>query len=272
METLIKLYEFESVHGTKDETAIADFVEKFLEEYGRTFTRVGNSLFSLDSPEAPIFSAHLDQVKTNGKAEHFVLTPEGYIQGYTKNWQRTSLGADDKNGVWLILKLIESGADINFIISEGEEVGCVGISQLESLGHLKAITTDMFCIVLDRRGNDEILKSGAGTTFCSTLAQDLCNFLGGYKTASGSVSDTVTLCKYCESVNMSVAYHEPHTGKEYTDWERLQEILDDLKLVVDMFVHYSTPPSVYRSSVTPYYSSRSSGRSSLYDWRDGYDY
>lgn len=267
METLIKLYEFESVHGSDDEKAIADFVEKFLEEHDRTYTRIGNNIFSLDDPDAPIFSAHLDQVKTNGKAVHFVVTPEETIEGYNKDWEQTSLGADDKNGVWLILKLIEAGLDINFIISEGEESGCLGIEHLNALGHLKAITEDMFCIVLDRRGDSEILRSGSGTAFCSTLAQDLCNFFKGeYTVGTGSLSDTATICKYCESVNMSVAYYEPHMATEYTDWTRLQEILEDLKQVVEMFVHYSTPPEVYTSTSRPVFPKYNQSWSKYYDY------
>lgn len=267
METLLQLYEFESVHGSDDEKALADFVEKFLQKHDKPYTRYGNCLFSLDTPDVPILSAHIDQVETDGKAVHFVLTPEEHIRGYTKDWERTSLGADDKNGVWLILKLIEAGFNFNFIISDGEECGCLGIKSLENLGYLKSIPENTYCIVLDRRGDCEILKSGSGGAYCSTLAQCLCNFLDNrYVVGVGTLSDTATICKCCESVNMSVAYHNAHLETEYTDWFSLQEILEDLKLILTDFLHYPTPPKVYKEVVktssvpsTSYYSSKWGG-------------
>jgi hypothetical protein len=268
MEHLLKLYSFESVHNTPDEVAIADYIEGLLKDWGVPYTRSGNCLYNLDQPDMPILSAHLDQVKTNGKAEHFVMTPENHIIGYNKNWQRTSLGGDDKNGVWIILKMLEAGFYTNFIISEGEESGCIGIHNLERKGVLDKITPlDTYCIVLDRKGNKDVLRSGSGTTFCSTLAQSLCNFWGNQKweVGSGSISDTCTLCEYCESVNISVSYFNPHSATEYTDWNNLKDTLEDIKDMVESFVHFPTPPEIYRPKST-YYSKK--GLKDDYDEKD----
>lgn len=252
MKHLLKLYSFESVHGSADETALANWLADWFKEHNIRVRRIGNNFMKLDKPCTPILSAHLDQVKTNGKAEHFVLTPEKHIEAYNANWERTSLGGDDKNGVWIILKMLEENIDINFIISEGEETGCIGIHALEGQGlledNIKQLQT--FCIVLDRRGSKDVLRSGGGTTYCETLAQDICNYLEDMSVTSGSLSDTATICKYCESVNMSVAYEAPHTAMEHTDWVRLQTIKDYVKSLVTDFIHYPTPPSVYNKSYT----------------------
>lgn len=271
MEHLLKLYSYESIHGSPDEEAIADYIESLLKDWKVPYTRTGNNLYHLDQPDMPILSAHLDQVKTNGKAEHFVMTPDKHIVGYNKNWQRTSLGGDDKNGVWIILKMLEAGHIVNFIISEGEERGCIGIHDLEYAKVLdKILELDTYCIVLDRKGNKDILKSGSGTTFCSTLAQSLCNFWGNdkYEVTTGSLSDTCTLCEYCESVNMSVAYFNPHTATEYTDWTRLQEILDNIITMVESFVHFPTPPEIYQSRTTYKFSKK--GDKNDKDWWKSY--
>lgn len=246
MKKLLKLYSFESVHLTPDETALANWLEQWFKDHDIKYNRHGDNFYCLEYPCVPILSAHLDQVKTNGKAVHFNLTPEHNIEGYNEDWERTSLGGDDKNGVWIILDLLEQGVKFNFIISAGEETGCVGIGMLNTakvLDKIKELQT--FCIVLDRRGNKDVLESGGGTTYCKTLAQDICNYLEDMTVTSGSVSDTATICEYCESVNMSVAYEAPHTAKEHTDWKRLQEIRDYVKLLVTDFIHYPTPPSVY---------------------------
>lgn len=275
MKTLLKLYSFESVHGTPDEGALADWLENWFREHRTPFTRVGDNFYKLDKAQAPILSAHLDQVKTNGKAVHFVLTPDKHIQGYNADWERTSLGGDDKNGVWIILKMLEEfNNDINFIISAGEEVGCVGINKLDTDGVLKEKIPPLntFCIVLDRRGGKDVLDSGGGDTYCKTLAQCICNFLGNdMSVTSGSISDTRVICEYCESVNMSVAYEAPHTANEHTDWVRLEQIKEYVKRLCDDFAHYPTPPDVYIKKSWSYTSTRKSKKFNYNEWKDDYD-
>ena len=249
MKDLLKLYSFESVHDTPDETAIADWICKWLDSHNiEGYQRVGNNIFKYSSSSLSpmILSAHLDQIKTNGKAVKFYLQGDNII-AYNAKWQRTSLGADDKNGIWIILKALEAGKDINFFISAGEEVGCVGINKLETEGYLNDIDPySCICLVLDRKGYQEILKGGSADTYCSTLAQCLCNYLGkDYKVGTGSISDTRVLCKYCESVNMATAYDGAHTATESTNWKQLQELKDDVIDIIDNFVHYPTLPDVY---------------------------
>lgn len=276
MKDLLKMYSYESVHRTEQETALADWICKWLDKHGVEHVRTGNNIYQMRKEGRPILSAHLDQVKTNGRAVHFYQDDQGHIRGYNENYEQTSLGADDKNGIWIILKLLEEGVrDINFIISAGEESGCLGIRALEKLGVMKFIDSSQFCIVLDRRGNNDVLDSGGSTTYCKTLAQDICNFLGDMSVASGSLSDTATICTYCESVNMSVAYESPHTSVEHTNMKRLYEIKEYVKRLVTNFVHYSTDPKVYnkKTVTTNYYpycnSTNTSKRTTdLFDYDD----
>lgn len=251
MKDLLKLYSFESVHNTPDETAIADWICKKLDSIGiKDYKRVGNNIYRLSHKEI-ILSAHLDQVKTNGKAVKFYLQDDKIV-AYNSKWERTSLGADDKNGIWIILQALEVGKEIDFIISEGEECGCLGITALEDLGVLDSIDESSFCLVLDRRGYQEILKGGSTDVYCATLAQDLCNFLGGpYNVGTGSISDTRVLCCYCESVNIATAYEGAHTASETTNWQQLQELRDDVIDIIDNFIHYSTDPNVYLKPYKP---------------------
>ena len=250
MKDLLKLYSFDSVADSEDETKVCDWICQWLDRHEKNYERHNNNIIHYaTSFEQPVmFSAHLDKVDTNGRAVHFFKDNKECIRGYNERWEQTSLGADDKNGVWLILKLLEEGYDFDFIISQGEEVGgSKGIKAVE-----KAVQKSLaeFCIVLDRKGAGDILESGSGTTYCKTLAWNLCNFadlswFGGFEVTTGSFSDTQTICKYMESVNMSVAYYKPHTEHEYTDFARLLEIFEFLKEVMDHFVHYPTPVSKY---------------------------
>lgn len=252
MKDLLKMYSFESVHNSEQETELADWICNRLNQLGiKDYTRDVNNIYKLNQEGRPILSAHLDQVRTNGRAIHFYQDSQSHIRGYTENFEQTSLGGDDKNGVWIILKLLEEGVkDINFIISAGEECGCLGIKALEKSGVLVSIDASQFCIVLDRRGSQDVLDCGSGSTYCKTLAQDICNYLHDMSVASGSLSDTATLSTYCESVNMSVAYEAPHTALEHTDFNRLVKIKEYVKKLVTDFVHYSTPPTVYNRTRT----------------------
>ena len=247
MKQLLHLYSIESVHPNEQE--ISDYIISQLKELGADYSvnEYGITGCSKEYKQGVpcmdiLLSAHMDQVKTNGAAKHFYLK-DGCIRGYLDNNQQTSLGADDKNGVWLILKALKDKLPIQFIISRGEEVGCVGINRL------KIPEADM-CLVLGRGGYHEILKSGGGTNYCSTLAQCLCSLLGGkWETGSGSVSDTQVICKQMESVNISTAYYKPHSAEEYTNWDELQNLRSVIKDIVENFYHYPTDPGVYNKSI-----------------------
>lgn len=250
MKDLLRLYSFESVHGTDEEQAISDWICKWLDAHDiKDYKRLGKSIYKKGKFDI-ILSAHLDQVKTNGKAVKFYMNDQGIIAAFNKDWEQTSLGADDKNGIWIILKALEIyGNDVSFIISEGEETGLIGIHNLDSKGVLKEMLSeyDTQCIVLDRKGTSEILDSGGSCKYCKTLAQCLCNFFNnGYTTGCGSCSDTQVLSEYCESVNMSVAYFNPHSASETTDFKALQKIKNDVMYALESFVHYNTSLGVYK--------------------------
>lgn len=279
MKDLLTLYSIYSPHKTDGEKQIADWIVKRLEQLGITnIKRDGNTLWHFEEGNKILLSAHLDQVSTNGPAVHFYKSKDDIIKAYNKDWQRTSLGADDKNGVWLILKMIEKGSHIDFIISEGEEVGCVGISKIEK--HIKESTADI-ALVLDRKGDKDILKGGSVDVYCDTLAgylRNYWNFNGSnYAVTTGSISDTRVICKYKESVNLSVNYDGAHTKNETTNWAGLQQTLANLLMLYkdfDNLNYYPTVPDIY---VHKEYESKYSRVKSLFedddsgeDWYEKY--
>lgn len=259
MKDLLKLYSFESVHNTEDEQAIFEWICKWLDVHGVAYETLNKNIYNLSNVGGPILSAHIDQVKTNGKAVKFFMHND-IISAYNDKWEQTSLGADDKNGVWIILKLLEAGTPINFILSHGEEVGCVGIKELDTAGVLNQITTDSYCLVLDRRGFTDTLTSGASITFNKILSQTIANFTDYFKPATGSSSDTITLSNYCESTNLSVAYQNPHQATETTDFKILNNIKDLVEDIVNHMAFYPCKPSVYHKTETKM------------NWREFYGY
>lgn len=270
MKDLIKLYSFYSVHKTEDEKAICDWICGKLTALKVPHQRIGNTIYSFTKDNTVMLSAHLDQVATNGKAVHF-YKKDGFILAYNDRWQRTSLGGDDKNGVWIILKMLEKGYKFDFIISEGEEVGCVGIKKVEPF---LPLSTAEICLVLDRKGHGDILNKGGTTNYCDALATNLKNYLqNGYQVTTGTVSDTQTICRFIESVNMSVAYYNPHLSSEYTDFTRLEEIASDIEYVLSGdFTHYPASPEDYTPQVVTYNYNYNKNKSKLsVDDDDYYD-
>lgn len=257
MKDLIQLYKFYSPHGTDGETQICDWLVERFKQLGIEVNREGNNIWHFEKGNQYLLSAHLDQVATNGPAVHFFKSDKGIIRAYNKNWQRTSLGADDKNGVWCILKLAEAGKNFDFIISEGEEVGCVGINAIEE--HIKESTAKIG-IVIDRKSNTDILKGGSTDVYCDTLAGCLRNFWNNecqgnnYEVTTGSISDTRVICKYMESVNLCANYEDAHTKNETTDWEGLQRTKRNLEFMFNGFKHYPSKPEVYvKKDYSSYY-------------------
>ena len=280
MKDLIQLYKFYSSHGTEGEKQICDWlVERFKQlGSGIQVERKGNTIWHFEKGNNILLSAHLDQVATNGPAVHFFKSNAGIISAYNSKWQRTSLGADDKNGIWCILKLAELGKNFDFIISEGEEVGCVGINSIEEL--IKESTAKI-AIVIDRKGNTDILKGGSTDVYCDTLAGCLRNFWNNecqgnaYTVTTGTISDTRVICKYIESINLCANYEGAHTKNETTDWEGLQKTLRNLVFMFNGFKHYPTKPEVYVKkewSYTTSSSKRSKVKDLFKDDDDDYDW
>lgn len=230
MRELLTLYSKHSVHG--EEWDVITYIRDWIEDHGVGTEIIDGNLVVTNSKCNLWLSAHADQVFTNGKASHF-LSDGDVISGYTDNFQRTSLGADDKNGIWIIMKMIESGRIPNIIISYGEEVGLLGIRDV--IGKIK-FKDDDYCIVLDRRGFGQVLSKGCGSTYAKNLGNKLIEFLGnGFYDATGTVSDANVISEYIETVNMSVGYYNAHTPREYTSFTELQWTLDSIKSVYDDF-------------------------------------
>jgi len=246
MKDLLKLYSIECPHPNED--VMYCYLCEWLQNHDVEYESDGKNIWRLTGKKF-ILSSHYDMVETNGRAEHFYIK-DNVIKGYNKDYEQTSLGADDKNGIWICMKCIENGLQPDFIWSFGEEVGLLGIHQLDDTGVLrKHIKENNVCLVLDRKGYGEILNEGGSGKYCNTLAQDLVNFgngLGfGLMVGSGTMSDTAVLSKYCESTNMSIGYYNGHCPTENTDWEELQKMRDFVVKVLLFFVHYNCPVETY---------------------------
>ena len=187
------------------------------DRYGNIYAVKGNRR------SYPCVVAHMDEVhrrKTGTYAAHLVA--ESMIVGYDHKHRRmTGIGADDKNGIWICLKCLESFKAMKCAFFVQEENGCIGSRKAD----MDFFADCRFVIGCDRRGNSDIITRVHGTELCSEeFLETVSPGRYGYHPASGLSTDVHTLKTRGLSVsciNLSCGYYEPHTDREYTIWEDL---------------------------------------------------
>lgn len=234
-EMLKTLYLYRSYSGFEE--PIRNAIMAFLAKLKIPYVNFNGNILGFNHPGAPLFSAHMDMVNT----EYYKLKPnEIAVEGdyvFTMDSKacirlyrdaekkhQTSLGADDKNGIWVILMLLQQKEKINFAFCHSEETGGMGSSQIVADPDCKKFISDcQYGIIIDRRNEGDII--GYENKYCMALDDRLAAFAKEkgfpYKPARGSVSDADRFSKLIECVNLSCGYYEPHSSREYTNVNEL---------------------------------------------------
>jgi hypothetical protein len=219
------------------------------DEYGNYFYNIGNT--------RTIFASHLDTVSKDHVAVNHVF--DGNI---IKTDGKTTLGADDKAGVTVMLWMIKNKVPGMYYFFIGEEVGCIGSGLASKHGNFKGLYDRI--ISFDRRDTNSVITYQSSSRCCSdTFANKLCSELNknglSYKKDDGGVytdsAEFVSLIPEC--TNISVGYYSEHTTKERQDIKHLIALADacvkvnwnDLPVVRDMskkeYKSYSNYDSTY---------------------------
>ena len=247
---LLTLYKLRSYSGF--EQPVRNFIEGLLNEWKIPYINLNGNLVGLNHDGAPIISAHMDMVNTDrnhlGPKEDsipnaiFTVDDDTNIKIYRPldngDVRQTSLGADDKNGIWIALLLLKRGVNINFIFSHGEECGCVGIKQVVADAEIaQKIEKCAYSLVIDRRNKDDII--GYGNDYCLALDDRLQKFAKdcgyGYTCAQGLCSDANHISLLVETVNLSCGYYNAHSPSEYTNLSELVYCYNFVSQVISKF-------------------------------------
>lgn len=215
MQLLVDLYEIYS--PSKREYEMSAFVQKQLTEMGIEFDIDEKGQIYRFMPDTPMLAAHMDHV-TDKPIKH--IWKEG-----NKIFGDGNLGADDKNGIWIALKLLREFPNTSFIFSVEEECG-LGIDTLlaSSENELKDIK---YCLVFDRRNGSDIV--GTYNDYCVDEFEDDLVKIGkslGFKPAMGTFSDCDAIALFLSCVNISCGYYKAHTKDEYTYVNELYNSLE----------------------------------------------
>lgn len=219
-----------------------------------TVDKVGNIILDIGKPKKDfrtVFSCHMDTVHQNADAKIGLMytlrddkpESEGMVYAYTtytgkdgKDFIAPSiLGADDKLGVYILLKLIEQNTPGRYIFHIGEERGGIGSK------HIAENTPDVLknmrrAIAFDRMNYTDAISFQAGGRCCSTeFSTAMCNEINLHlltrseqfkPDVRGVWTDTANYTKLVsECTNLSVGYFRQHTTEEHFDLIWYRDIL-----------------------------------------------
>ena len=237
MELLSKLYLINNKSGNEKE--IKSFICSLLTEtplnieedsFGNMFITKGKANMY------PCVAAHLDEI-------HMPCQREVLIEGdkvFTVNrlWNRIGCGADDKNGIWIILNLLrtESVLKVALFVQEersGDRSGCRGARAC----NLSFFDNVKYVIECDRKGASDVVSIGKGETLlCDTsfIPHDILQKYG-YEMVRGGKTDVVELKMRGLDIpvcNVSCGYYNAHKNNEYTIFAELKNCLGFVKEIL----------------------------------------
>lgn len=216
-----------------DYTKIREVILKYLDKFKQgcyTYKQdaVGNIYVEPTKSQNKniVLAAHMDKIHTNGRIDKlFYDQNNGQIFAKNKDNKQTSLGADDKNGIFCILEMynrLEEDEIPSAVFTIGEESGCVGSSQID-----KTFFDDKeFCIVIDRRNNHDLIYKGGSTLYGIKTPPTFKMLNPQYNYIEGATSDAGYFSEYVDSMNVSCGYYNPHSSTEYTVVHELMETCD----------------------------------------------
>lgn len=171
--------------------------------------------------EIPIaLVAHMDTVFKSPVSDLYYDQKKGVM------WSPQGLGADDRAGIFAIIKIIQSGLRPSIILTTGEEMGGVGACALTEKYPECPIEGLKYMIQLDRRGTNDCVFYDC---YCPEFVDYVESF--GFCERWGSFSDISFLMPAWEIVgtNLSVGYDDEHSASEILQTNALLDTISKVK-------------------------------------------
>lgn len=206
-------------------------MSSFLQKHYESVITTKDYVFAIgDVPVALI--AHVDTV--------FKSPPTDIFYDRQKNvmWSPQGLGADDRAGVFAIIKIIRKGLRPHIILTTDEELGGFGARTLVSAVH-QPFADMKYIIQLDRRGTNDCVFYDCENILFTKYIESF-----GFSEAYGSFSDISIICPKWKiaGVNLSVGYMDEHSFSEtfyitpfLATVEKVANMLKDVKNITEPF-------------------------------------
>ena len=184
----------------------------------------------------PCVAAHLDEIHT--PCEREVVVEGDNIYTVDRLWNRVGCGADDKNGLWVILNLLktESILKVALFVQEertGDIAGCRGARACD----LSFFYNVRYILECDRKGASDVVYIGKGDTLlCDTdfISEEILTKYG-YEMVRGGKTDVVELKMRGLQIpvcNIGCGYYNAHKNSEYTIFAELQNCFIFVKDII----------------------------------------
>lgn len=167
--------------------------------------------------------AHLDTVLPSPPRDIFYDREQGVI------WGVGGLGADDRAGVFSILKILQTGLRPSVIFTTEEEVGGIGAMKLVET-YIKPLSKINYIVELDRQGYDDCVFYDCDNPEFEKWIEGF-----GFKTQRGSFSDICDICPKwgVAGVNLSVGYFNEHSYAELLHVPTMFETIEKVKTLLN---------------------------------------
>ena len=164
------------------------------DSHGNYFYQIGES--------RSIFAAHLDTVSSKHQDVKHVLDGETIKTGGT-----TTLGADDKAGVTILIWMMKHNIPGTYYFFIGEESGCIGSGLAAKYGEFKGKYDRI--ISFDRRGTTSIITHQSWSRCCSDVFAEEINGEGYVIAAACSAAALVPVPNTFSAVPSKVNVNPP---------------------------------------------------------------
>lgn len=185
--------------------------------------------------------AHMDTVFNKPPEDIYYDREKGVM------WSPNGLGADDRAGIYSIIKILNDGYKPSVLFCADEEKGALGAELLVQDCKFP-IAPINFIIELDRRGtNDCVFYDCCNEDFISYIEE------AGFVESWGSFSDITEICPAwgVAGVNLSIGYEHEHTTSEIL---RVGPMLDTIKKVEKILDRGEWPEFKYIHKPYNYYN------------------
>ena len=241
LQLLFELFQINS--PSKNEGKMKKFIRTFCkinnikckkDKKGNLYLKKGKGL-------RPCLVAHLDNVFDN-KADVLPTCVDGdTIIGYdTKKMKQCGLGADDKVGIFIILKAMLNYENIKAVLTVEEEIGCLGAAEV----NLNFFTDVCYVLQADRKGYGDFVTTADTSRYddvelSSSEFIDVCKPVISsfdFKEANGGSTDVVRLKEKGLDIsvaNISSGYYDPHNSTEYISCKQVVCVLNMVYELID---------------------------------------
>lgn len=185
----------------------------------------------------PCVTAHLDEVHV--PTERNIVVEGDMIYAVDSQGERVGIGADDKNGLWIINHLLHAKPVLKVALfvqeeRDGEMVGCRG-SRDCSLDFFNDVR---YVLAVDRKGDSDVVTVGKGDIRLCDDAMFPVAVLQryGYECVSGGRTDVVALKErglQAPCCNIGCGYYNAHKTDEYTVFSHVEKALAFVSELID---------------------------------------